>query len=374
MIFDNTKILTIPEGAVNSIAINGNTIWTRPHIYGVSWNKTGSILTRTGDTINFEEPTAGTGTSQGSSPFNNLYPWNQITKVVDGNNTLVKIPKFWFKWTNTSNALTLQICDKPINGFYVSPLHADRSDGKGERDVAYVGRYRCAATTYYSKTGLAPATSMTIDTARTKIAALGTGYYQSDFAAFWTIRMLYLVEFANWDAYEVIPRPNAPTYANIKSGYTDSMTYHTGTSANGYSFQYRWIEDPWAGMLEWCDGIRFANNNVYCIMNPSQFSNTANGTNVCDLGAANTVLEGYIKDWKVSTIPGFEWVLWPDGIVTTEQANSMPDWYFKTASGNAMYVGGSRTINYRHGPFFMYCDFTNTQTSEFIAARLMKLP
>lgn len=51
MIFDNAKVLTIPEGAVNSIAINGSTVWTRPHIYGVSWNKTGSTLTRMDDEV-----------------------------------------------------------------------------------------------------------------------------------------------------------------------------------------------------------------------------------------------------------------------------------------------------------------------------------
>lgn len=373
MIFDNLKTLTIPEGSVNSISVGGATVWTRPHIYGVTWKKTGKTLTRIDDSKNFSSPTVGTGTSTGNSPFNNLYPWNQITKVVDGNNTLVKIPKFWFKWTNTTSALTLQICDKPIDGFYVSPMHADRGDGKGERDIAYIGRYRCAKTSYYSKTGLNSEVSMTIDTARTKIKSLGTGYYQQDIASFWTLRMLYLVEFANWDAYAVIPRPNAPTYANVKSGYTDSMTYHTGTSSNGYSFQYRWVEDPWAGILEWCDGVRFANNNVYVIMNPNQFSNTANGTQVCSLGGTED-LEGYIKDWKVSNVSGYEWVLWPDGIVKTEQTNSMPDWYFKTSTGNSLYIGGSTSINYRHGPFFMYCDMTNTQTSAYIATRLMKLP
>ena len=52
-------------------------------------------------------------------------------------------------------------------------------------------------------------------------------------------------------------------------------------------------------------------------MNPAQASNTANGTNVCTLGSTST-LEGYIKDWKVSSVSGFEWVLWPDGIVTAE--------------------------------------------------------
>lgn len=374
MELNNINAIKIPEGTVKSITKDNVLLWRRPHIYGVTWKKTGNTLTRTDDAVKFSNPTVATGTSTGSSPFNSIYPWSEITKVVDGNNTLVKIPKFWFKWTNNSTALTLQISDKPINGFYVSPMHANRGDGKGERDFAYIGRYRCAASTYYSKSGLAPAVSMTIDAARTKIKSLGTGYYQQDFATFWTTRMLYLVEFANWDSFAVIPRPNAPTYENIKSGYTDSMTYHTGTSANGYSFQYRWIEDPWVGVLEWCDGIRFVNNSsVYVIMNPNQFSNTANGVKVCSMsGTADT--SGFIKDWKLSTVAGYEWMLWINGVSSTETSSTLPDWYYQKSAGNALYIGGSRTILNKHGAFFIYCDFKNTETSEFIGTRLMKLP
>lgn len=375
MDLNNIYTITIPEGTVKSITRQHDNVllWERPHIYGVTWIKTGSTLTRTDDAKKFSNPIAATGTSTGSSPFDNLYPWNEITKVVDGNNTLVKIPKFWFKWTNSSTALTLQISDKPIKGFYISPMHDNRGDGKGERDFAYVGRYRCATNSYYSKTGLAPATSMTIDTARTKIASLGTGYYQFDFAAFWTTRMLYLVEFADWDSLSVILRPNQPENEQLKSGYTDSMTYHTGTSSNGYSFQYRWIEDPWANMLEWCDGIRFANNNVFIIDNPNNFNSTKNGTNIGTMGVSGDI-SGYIKDWKLSTVSGYEWVLWANGVTTTEQSNSIPDWYMKKTNGNVLYIGGSRVLNYRHGAFFLYCDFSNTQSSAYIGTRLMKLP
>ena len=360
MIFKNLESLQIPEGIVKTITKDNILLWKRPHIYGISWKKTGNTLTRTDDAINFSNPVVATGTSTGSSPFDNIYPWSDIVKVVDGNNTLVKIPKFWFKWTNSSNALTLQISDKPIQGFYISPMHADRGDGKGERDIAYIGRYRCAQTSYYSKTGLNPAASITIDTARSKIKSLGTGYYQQDFATFWTTRMLYLVEFANWDSFSVIPRPNAPTYENVKSGYTDSMKYHTGTSANGYSFQYRWIEDPWAGMLEWCDGIRFVNNkDIYIIMNPNQFSNTANGVKVSSMsGTANA--SGFIKDWKLSTVTGYEWMLWVNGVSSTATTTTIPDWYMQASAGNALYIGGSRSILDKHGAFFIYCDFTNT--------------
>lgn len=371
MIFSSVKALSIPEGVVRRVDVSGTRLWQAANVYGVSWARnTTNTMSRTDLSKSFVNPTVGNGTTNGSSPFDSVYPWNGIVKVTDGNNTLVKIPKFYFKWTIDSGKVALQISDIKKEGFFVCPLCADRGDGKGERDFAYIGRYRCGVTNYYSKSGLAPQTGMSIVTARNKIKTLGTGYYQIDYAAFWTLRMLYLVEFANWDAFAVIPRPNTPTSANVKSGYTDAMTYHTGTSSNGYSFQYRYVEDPWAGSLEWCDGIYFKNNNVYCINNPNNFSNTANGTLICSEPAKNT--EGYIKNWAQPTATGFEWALFPSELTTT-LSNCVPDCYYQV-NGNAMYIGGSRGINYRHGPFFIYCDFTDTGTSDYIGTRLMKLP
>ena len=373
MNFLQVKQLQIPEGDVKEISAGGVTLWRKPTIYGASWGRnTSNTWTRTDASASFANPTVGTGTTKGSSSFDNCYPWKDIKKVTDGNNTLVQIPKFWFKWTVNSSKIALQIADWPIEGFHVSPMHADRGDGKGERDYAYIGRYRCGNSNYYSKTGVAPQASISITTARSKIKALGTGYYQMDFAAFWTLRMLYLVEFANWDAFSVIPRPNNPTYANVKSGYTDAMTYHTGTSANGYSFQYRYVEDPWVGMLEWCDGIYFKNKGVYVINNPNNFSNTANGTLVANEPTAGSEL--YIKNFAAPTVAGYEWALFPSELSST-LSNCVPDTYYQTATpGVAMYIGGSTAVSYKHGPFFMYCDFSASGTSSYVGARLMKLP
>lgn len=42
-----------------------------------------------------------------------------MTKVTDGNNTLVKIPKFWVKVTHSP--FKVQIADQATDGFQVSP-------------------------------------------------------------------------------------------------------------------------------------------------------------------------------------------------------------------------------------------------------------
>lgn len=369
MILDNVCAIQIPEGTVKSISKDNVVLWRRPYVYGVSWNKgTSATMTRTGDAANFASPVIGTGTTAGSSPFDSRYPWSEMKVVTDGSNVLVSIPKFWYKWTNSTSALKLEIADKKMPGFFVSPMHADRGDGVGERDVAYVGKYKCASD-YRSKAGYAPKTSITIGTARTNIKALGTGYYQQDYASFWTVRMLFLVEWATWDSQSVLENTsNFSASSSIVTGKTASMVYHTGISADGYSVQYRYIEDLWENVLEWVDGVYFSGANMYCINNPTKFAVGSNGT----LVGTRTTGTGYIKSWTVPTVSGYEWALIPASVADDESYTY--DGYYYTSSGTVAYIGGARNAWELHGAFFMYTDFTASSTSTLITSRIMKLP
>lgn len=191
MIMNNTTAISIPEGTVKSISKDGTLLWRRPYVYGVSWaGGTAATMTRTDDSASFASPVIGKGTTKGSSPFDSRYPWSEIKTITDNGSVLVAIPKFWYKWTKSGSTLKLQIADRKMPGFYTSPMHADRGDGAGERDIAYIGKYKCASD-YKSKAGT-PKMNITIGAARTGISALGTGYYQQDYASFWTLRMLSL--------------------------------------------------------------------------------------------------------------------------------------------------------------------------------------
>jgi len=369
VVLNNVNYITIPEGKVKYVSYNGLKVWERAHIYGVSWNKTNTAtMTRTDDASGFSSPVIGVGTTNGSSPFDNCYPWNSIKVVMMDSNELVAIPKFWYKWTNTTNSLQLQIADKPVHGFKVSPMHADRGDGKGERDVCYIGRYK-SVYDYRSRPSSAPVTSITIGTARSSIKNLGTGYYQQDYASFWTIRMLFLVEWATWDSQSVMQNTaNYADNASIRTGNVTSMTYHTGISANGYSVQYRYIEDMYENTLEWLDGIYLNGSQLYCINNPNNLSSSSNGVNI---GTISTDT-GYIKTWSIPTVSGYEWALYPATV--NSSVSYIQDGYYYTGTGTVAYIGGARNAWELHGLFFMYCDFTSSSTSSVIGTRIMKLP
>ncbi|MBR3600175.1 MAG: hypothetical protein IKL53_09890, partial [Lachnospiraceae bacterium] len=347
-------------------------------IYGVTWDKTSTTkLSRTGDAALFEDPVPYVaGASSYGSPFDNLYPWSEMSIVEDANaGTLVSIPKYWFKWTDDTSTLKLEIANYAAEGFAVSPAHRDRGDGKGERDVVYIGRYHCSDN-YKSETGVWPKVSMTRANFRTNIHNIGSNVYQNDFAMFWTIRMLYLVEYADWDSQSAIGYGcgNGYSYGTTNMGYTDSMPYHTGTMISsrttyGFGTQYRYIEGLWDNVHDWCDGIYISDNNIYGIMNPNNFSDTTGGALVCTQPTSNS----YIKSWGISTVDGFDWFLYPT-TVGGSSSTYISDNYSYGYSGVVLCVGGYYLQNLDYGMFYLNGFYNASYSNAGIGSRLMVLP
>ena len=343
-------------------------------IYGVQWDGTAATTwSRTDAAETFVNPTPAVNNGNGSSPFDTIMPWAGM--VVEDDATagkLVKIPKYWFKWTRSGNGMKLQISNGPEAGFHVSPAHADRGDGKGERDYVYVGRYHCN-TSYKSQAGSQPAASMTRAQARSNIHNLGSTYWQYDFAMYWTIMMLYLVEYADWNSQATIGYGCSPSSQKFNMGATDAMIYHTGTSAASRttygSVQYRHIEGLWDNVYDWCDGIRFSGSTVYCIANPASFSDTSGGTNV----GTRATSSGWISGWTNPTADGFEYALYPNAVSGSE-TTYVCDYCVYIASGVVLLVGGYCGQVQSHGAFYLVGNNTASDASAYVGCRLQKLP
>ena len=343
-------------------------------IYGVQWDGTAATTwSRTDAAETFVNPTPAVNNGNGSSPFDTIMPWAGM--VVEDDATagkLVKIPKYWFKWTRSGNGMKLQISNGPEAGFHVSPAHADRGDGKGERDYVYVGRYHCN-TSYKSQAGSQPAANMTRAAARSSIHNLGSTYWQYDFAMYWTIMMLYLVEYANWNSQATIGYGCSPSGSKFNMGATDNMVYHTGTSAASRttygSVQYRHIEGLWDNVYDWCDGIRFSGSTVYCIANPASFSDTSGGTNV----GTRATSSGYISGWTNPTADGFEYALYPNAVSGSE-TTYVCDYCYYNASGVVLRVGGYYGQSQNRGAFCLSGSSAASSAVASIGCRLQKLP
>ena len=344
------------------------------HIYGVVWDGTSTtVWSRTDEAASFVNPTPyRAGATSYGSPFDNLYPWSGMVRVTDAvAGELVAIPKFWYKWTKSGNSLKLQIADKETDGFHVSPAHADRGDGKGERDIVYIGRYHCNTNNYKSQSGVKPKANITRSTARTSIHNLGSNIWQSDIQMRMTIWMLYLVEFADWNSQKTIGKGCGNNSATENMGYTDSMPYHTGTTlasrdSYGLGTQYRYIEGPWDNVYDWGDGCYYNSNGLNIINTPSSFSDNSGGT------AVGVPSSGWPSAFTVATVAGLEWVIYPTASGGSETTYSADSWSFN-ASDPCLCFGGDYGQVGSRGLFIVSC--TSASVSDaYIGCRLQKLP
>jgi hypothetical protein len=369
---DTAITITYTEGGVTKTATQAITVHA---IYGVSWDGSSSPqLTRTDASANFPDPVAYmAGISNYGSPFDNIMPWSGMEIVDDATcGKLVKIPKYWYRWTKTGNQMKLQISDAAQTGFLVSPAHANRGDGKGERDYVYVGRYHCAST-YKSTSGVKPVGNITRATARSSIHALGSDVWQYDFAMYWTIMMLYLVEYADWNSQAKIGYGCGNNSGTENMGATDAMTYHTGTTAASRTtyaagIQYRHIEGLWSNVFDWCDGIYFSGANVYCIKNPASFSDTSGGTNI----GTRPTSSNWISAWSIPSVSGFEYALYPSAVAGSENTY-VCDYCLYSASGVVLYVGSSYSQYQNHGAFYLNGNNAASYASANVGCRLQKL-
>lgn len=347
------------------------------HIYGVSWDGTSTTAcTRTDDAANFTDPVPYVaGATEYGSPFDNRLPWSGMQIVEDAEaGTLVSIPKFWYTLTQNGAGMKIQIADAELDGFHVSPAHMDRGDGKGERDVVYIARYHCASD-YKSKTGVTPVASKTRSAFRSSIHALGSTIWQADWAMRFTIFLLYLVEFADWNSQDKIGRGCSQTSSSSSAvfnmGYTDSMPYHTGTTQTSRTSyggtQYRWIEGLWDNCYDWLDGCYNSSSGLNLILDPSKFSDSANGTSVGKPSSG-----GYPSAFSVKNVNGFFPLFLPSAANGSDSTYSCDRWGFDS-SGPCVFAGGGYSQYLSHGLFYWNC-ISASSTVGGLGSRSMKLP
>ena len=340
------------------------------HIYGVSWDGTSTTKwSRTDEAAEFTDPVPYVaGASSYGSPFDTLQPWAGMVKSERTGGTMVSIPKFWYKLTQNGSGMSIQIADRAVEGYSVSPAHMDRGDGHGERDIVYIGRYHCNGT-YKSGTG-SPRANMTRSSARANIHNLGSAIWQSDFAMRFTLWLLYIVEFADWNSQAKIGYGCGNNSSPQSMGYTDSMPYHTGTTQSsrttyGCGTQYRNIEGLWDNVLDWCDGCYYNSNGLNIILNPSEFSDSSNGT------AVGVPSNGWPSAFKVKTNGGFPMFI-PTSASGNDATYSCDYWHFSSSSP-CLYVGGYYSHNSDYGLFYVNY-YTASSYSGSIGCRLQELP
>jgi hypothetical protein len=361
-------------------------------IYGVCWNYGNSStactrLTKASDPNGFvnvditTEPKAAVGTGAGSSPFDSCMPWSGMEEYnVVGNavgpkqgesgfsrssngDVVVRIPDFWYKIVDDASTKKryYYIADKKKTGW-------DKHPGSGR----YVGRYH-TNTNNQSRTGYSPRVNITRADARSNAAGKGAGWALYDYASWCAIGLLYLVEYANWDAQAKVGRGYCDSNSSaISSGGTDSMVYHTGKASgtNGKTaVQYRHIENPWGNVFQWVDGINFAGDIVYACTDPNKYADDtlAGYTNIGTRAASS----GCISALGMSTTA--PWTIYPTA-VGGSYTTYVPDWSWAIAGWLVLFVGGNWSGGSGAGLFCFHGGSSSSSLYGYVGARLLFSP
>lgn len=325
----------------------------RNGIYGArlykSYNGT-TTLERLDDAVGLSA-TASVGYTAGVSDFDNIAPWSEMKRcnirggsvaawegdsdfAIDGTNgdTMVCIPKFWYKidyqdfWTDFYISATEQ------DGFHVSPAH-DRP--WGEADYVYVGAYRSYYTTgvYSSRSGVtayATARSSHRSLLKHTTVAKENGYFLMDYQTAFCLRMLYLIEYADTGAQRKIGLGVSTSTATVVvSGGTNNVAGHTGamdpttfTTATA-QVKYRYVEDLWGNALysEILDGVNYLKATIaattaipYICVDPRKYADSFTSdylsAGVTTIASSTTPATGYYIQ-ELGSSPAYDWFLYP---------------------------------------------------------------
>lgn len=235
-------------------------------IYGISRTVTNSSVSwaRT-EAGSGKTATASVGTTAGASDFDFIYPWSEMErKTLDTGDVMVWIPEFYYRRYVENNVEYIQIAKAAGDGFV-------KHKGSGR----YVGAYKTSSNNK-SVSGAAATVNQTRATMRTNAKAKGTGWGLIDKLTESAIQMLFLVEFATYNAQAAIGRGYCDSHsAAINVGTCDSVANLTGRPAGtdgSTDVVYRGIEGFWGNIWEWVDGVNWYNGTYYVCDDPTKYA------------------------------------------------------------------------------------------------------
>ena len=333
--------------------------------YAVIWDyKSGGRPVRAGLSDKFEDPKPAEGVnSTGFSPFDEIMPWGGMHKCIcsspdgSGEDVVVSIPEFYY----------FAFKDK-VNKRWIWAISPTEKEGfeKHPGSGRLVGRYHTSGSPNGARSGSGekPLARTNWDDFRKYSEAKGDGWGMMDIATWSAIQLLYLIEFADFDAQKCLGSgsKDEEDWKPVKTGGTDSATYHT-VKASGTANQYRWIEDPFSNVFDWIDG--FAGSGEGCRIGMES------GLDMEDMSKTGIRLadDGWIRNFGYSEKA--PWLFIPSK--SEENTDHVPNYVWSWPSGlYPAFVGGYYYDYANYGFFSFNAYYSASDTYDNLGSRLQK--
>lgn len=237
-----------------------------------------------------------------------INPTNR-TQYVDGSfaptnvDIMVKIPKVYWNFSNTSNGYELKISNQKIDDRW--DCYAHKVNGI-EKDFIYVGAYLGSVenSKLRSANNVLPKVNTTLTQFREYAKANGEGYQLWNWYTLMLIQILYLIAYKNLDSQSAIGYGYTEVGATTSTGGTNRKDLCYGSIDGSIQMCFLGIEDLWGNCRQWVDGMKIDNNyNILVTIDNKNFND--NGDGFKNLGKLSSMGTGYISDVTHTNESGF---------------------------------------------------------------------
>lgn len=290
--------------------------------YGLQWNNTADTYTRLGAAASWTTGADFTNNEtvqslmrrcvlNANGTVNYYLSATDSTKKADGvtasnltgvdGNVMVEIPKFWVKYDNTTGAKEMWISTSPAVGYVVHPAFVKNGV---EIDYRYYRAYKgsVSGTKLISRSGVAAAGNETIVAFRTKAKANGTGWGLVDWHLLFAVQTLLFIEIGTFKSQAVLGNGNdTGSDYGMTTGGSNSIGNASSPATNDDTWMsYRGIENFYADIFEWIDGVNFSERLVYTSKTQSTFASDVFSGDYTSTGVT-LPSSGYISNMNFST-------------------------------------------------------------------------
>lgn len=266
-----------------------------------------------------------------------IVAWADLTGA--SGQVMAKLPRVYYREVLDGNGVLVRIEISPIKliGFSCHPKFV-RPDGT-EREFIYIGAYEASnsgSNVLQSISGVAPLTSQTLETFRTRAFARGAGWYPYDFWTQHLIQLLFYINYANFNSQTSLPGYTERTTWNDAykrvTGRSDILTTLNGTitadlagldadlndanwrgSEKNIANRFLFVENIFGHIWKFMDGCAFNGlvsqtyNYAYITNNPALFSSSEAGilANYERYGASlpGATNENYMQSLQAGFLP-----------------------------------------------------------------------
>ena len=298
--------------------------------------------------------------------FNNHPVWGNIETVTIDSQSMVKIPKFYYKVGTLASGDQVGkkawlVSDSPATGY---ALHPAFMDGGVEIDQFWYGAYQASddgGTKAKSISGVSPLVSIDFTAMQARCAARNTGgvdgFSMVNIHQLSAVQILILIQNGGPDVQSTIGAGNTASSAAVNTGSSNAV--------------WRGIYEMWGNVFCAVDGIQWDTNNQIKI-----YDQNGNGTYV-STGVTASVTDGWTTGMHNDTGTGFDLgtSFLGETFDSTETNGSFGDYQYSPdlTEDNICYHGGRWSHGSKAGLFYLHLSLVASNSYTSSGFRLAKV-